>query len=49
MLAGFLLFAILPFTRLVHFMTPPVGYPTRPYVVYRSRQANAAIRPAKRG
>lgn len=48
-LAGFLLFAILPFTRLVHSLTPPVGYPTRPYVVYRSRQANAAIRQPKRG
>lgn len=37
-LAGFLLFAIWPFTRLVHVVSAPVMYPTRPYVVYRSRE-----------
>jgi nitrate reductase gamma subunit len=31
------LFALWPFTRLVHVFSAPVGYLTRPYVVYRSR------------
>jgi nitrate reductase gamma subunit len=31
------LFAAWPFTRLVHVFSAPVGYLTRPYVVYRSR------------
>lgn len=35
--AGLLLFAVLPYTRLVHAVAPPVLYPARPYVVYRSR------------
>ncbi len=33
---AFLLFLIWPFTRLVHVFSAPVGYFTRPYVVYRS-------------
>ncbi|MFE9611233.1 respiratory nitrate reductase subunit gamma [Streptomyces sp. NPDC006012] len=33
------LFALWPFSRLVHAFTAPVGYLTRPYVVYRSRAA----------
>lgn len=37
--AGLLLLAIWPFTRLVHVVSAPVGYVTRPYVVYRSRPA----------
>ncbi|WIM68616.1 respiratory nitrate reductase subunit gamma [Corynebacterium breve] len=36
-IAGFTLIAIWPFTRLVHAMSAPVGYVSRPYVVYRSR------------
>ncbi|HEY8458357.1 MAG TPA: respiratory nitrate reductase subunit gamma [Actinopolymorphaceae bacterium] len=36
-LIGMLLFAIWPFTRLVHAFTAPVGYLFRPYIVYRSR------------
>ncbi|MEV4380780.1 respiratory nitrate reductase subunit gamma [Streptosporangium sp. NPDC049644] len=36
-LSALLLFAVWPFTRLVHMLTAPVGYLTRPYVVYRSR------------
>ena len=48
-LAAFLLFAVWPFTRLVHLFTVPVGYPTRPYVVYRSRKPGALIRQPKRG
>jgi nitrate reductase gamma subunit len=35
--AAFGLIAIWPFTRLVHAFSAPVGYLTRPYVVYRSR------------
>ncbi len=34
---AWLLFAIWPFTRLVHVFSAPVGYLTRPYIVYRSR------------
>ena len=36
-MSAWLLFAIWPFTRLVHVFSAPVGYLTRPYVVYRSR------------
>ncbi|MEU7750024.1 respiratory nitrate reductase subunit gamma [Nonomuraea sp. NPDC049158] len=36
-LSALLLFAIWPFTRLVHMLTAPLGYLTRPYIVYRSR------------
>jgi nitrate reductase gamma subunit len=36
-LAAMLLFALWPFTRLVHVFSAPVGYLTRPYIVYRSR------------
>lgn len=36
-IAAFLLFAIWPFTRLVHVFSAPVGYLWRPYIVYRSR------------
>ncbi|WP_277212953.1 respiratory nitrate reductase subunit gamma [Isoptericola croceus] len=34
-----LLFAVWPFTRLVHAFSAPVTYPLRPYIVYRSRDA----------
>lgn len=34
-----LLFAMWPFTRLVHVFSAPIGYFTRPYIVYRSRDA----------
>lgn len=37
-LVGMLLFAIWPFTRLVHAFTAPLHYLFRPYVVYRSRE-----------
>ena len=36
-LIGMLLFAIWPFTRLVHAFTVPLHYLFRPYIVYRSR------------
>ncbi|WP_124040010.1 respiratory nitrate reductase subunit gamma [Neoactinobaculum massilliense] len=47
--AGFLLFAILPNTRLVHIFSAPLGYVTRPYVVYRSRAEATAAAPVRRG
>ncbi|MGP6173452.1 respiratory nitrate reductase subunit gamma [Corynebacterium sp. A21] len=45
-ISGFSLMALWPFTRLVHAFSAPVGYVTRPYVVYRSRDISA--RPARR-
>jgi len=36
-LAAMVLFALWPFTRLVHVFSAPLGYLTRPYIVYRSR------------
>ena len=47
--AGLLLFAIWPFTRLVHVVSAPVGYMTRPYVVYRSRAPRASTVAPRRG
>jgi nitrate reductase gamma subunit len=41
-LVGMLLFAIWPFTRLVHAFTAPVHYLFRPYIVYRSRDRRPA-------
>lgn len=38
-IAGLILFIAWPFTRLVHVFSAPIGYATRPYVVYRSREA----------
>ena len=36
-LVAMFLFALWPFTRLVHVFSVPLGYLTRPYIVYRSR------------
>jgi respiratory nitrate reductase gamma subunit len=36
-LIGLSLFALWPFTRLVHAFSAPIGYLFRPYIVYRSR------------
>lgn len=47
--SAFLLFAVWPFTRLVHFFSAPIVYPTRPYIVYRTRAANEPIRELNRG
>lgn len=48
-IAAFALFALWPFTRLVHAFSAPVGYLWRPYIVYRSKDAerlgSAATRP----
>jgi len=50
-LAAFGLFALWPFTRLVHVFSAPVGYLTRPYLVYRSRDVSPTpgTRPPARG
>ncbi len=44
-----LLFALIPFTRLVHIFSAPVGYLTRPYLVYRSRDPEGSARAPRRG
>jgi nitrate reductase gamma subunit len=41
---AFVLLGMWPFTRLVHMLSAPVGYLTRPYVVYRSRDGRRAPR-----
>ena len=48
-LCALLLFAIWPFTRLVHVFSAPLGYLTRPYIVYRSRDPHLGNRPTARG
>ena len=48
-LAAFVLFAFWPFTRLVHAFSAPVGYLTRPYVVYRSRDTHPGLRAPRPG
>jgi nitrate reductase gamma subunit len=44
-----LLFALWPFTRLVHVFSAPLGYLTRPYIVYRSRDEQLGSRAPRRG
>jgi nitrate reductase gamma subunit len=48
-LAAFALFAFWPFSRLVHAFSAPVGYLTRPYVIYRSRDTRLGLRPSRPG
>jgi nitrate reductase gamma subunit len=48
-LAAWVLFAFWPFSRLVHVFSAPLGYLTRPYIVYRSRDAQLGSRATKRG
>jgi nitrate reductase gamma subunit len=48
-LAAWILFAFWPFSRLVHVFSAPLGYLTRPYIVYRSRDAQLGSRPTRRG
>jgi nitrate reductase gamma subunit len=48
-LAAFALFALWPFTRLVHVFSAPLGYLTRPYIVYRSRDDQLGARAPRRG
>ncbi len=44
-----LLFALWPFTRLVHVFSAPLGYLTRPYIVYRSRDEHLGMHRQRRG
>jgi nitrate reductase gamma subunit len=48
-IAAFALFALWPFTRLVHVFSAPLGYLWRPYVVYRSRDAQLGARATRPG
>ncbi|MHA6783336.1 respiratory nitrate reductase subunit gamma [Pseudonocardia saturnea] len=48
-LAAFGLFALWPFTRLVHAFSAPVGYLWRPYVVYRSKPDRLGTRARRPG
>ncbi|MCI1749522.1 MAG: respiratory nitrate reductase subunit gamma [Acidipropionibacterium sp.] len=48
-IAAMILFCVWPFTRLVHVVSAPVGYTTRPYIVYRSRDEELAAGPRPRG
>ena len=42
-LAACSLFALWPFTRLVHVFSAPIGYLTRPYIVYRSADSRPGV------
>ncbi|GAB1691964.1 respiratory nitrate reductase subunit gamma [Krasilnikovia sp. M28-CT-15] len=48
-LCAWVLFAFWPFSRLVHVFSAPLGYLTRPYIVYRSRDAQLGARASRRG
>ncbi|MGW6405635.1 respiratory nitrate reductase subunit gamma [Streptomyces vinaceus] len=49
-LFGFTLFALIPYSRLVHMFSAPLKYLFRPYVVYRRRDPRQlADRPSRRG
>lgn len=48
-ITAFALFALWPFTRLVHVFSAPVGYLFRPYIVYRSRDDQRGARKVRRG
>jgi nitrate reductase gamma subunit len=48
-LFAMLLLGVWPYTRLVHVLAAPVGYAYRPYIVYRSRDAQGASRLPRRG
>ncbi|SNS69671.1 respiratory nitrate reductase subunit gamma [Actinomadura mexicana] len=48
-ISALVLFGIWPFTRLVHMLTAPVGYLTRPYIVYRSRDEQLGMYTPRRG
>jgi nitrate reductase gamma subunit len=48
-LVAIALFALWPFTRLVHVFSAPLGYLTRPYIVYRSRDPHPSTHTPRRG
>lgn len=48
--AGFLMLAVWPFTRLVHALSAPVQYVARPFIVYRTRDRHTTgTRAPRRG
>lgn len=47
--SAMILFCVWPFTRLVHVLSAPLAYPTRPAIVYRSRDEQLASSPRRRG
>ncbi|MFI6865807.1 respiratory nitrate reductase subunit gamma [Nocardia sp. NPDC050406] len=48
-LAACALFAFWPFSRLVHVFSAPIGYLTRPYIVYRTRDTGLGEHRPPRG
>jgi nitrate reductase gamma subunit len=48
-LVAWVLIAFWPFSRLVHVFSAPLGYLTRPYIVYRSRDPQLGSRAPRRG
>ena len=46
-MSAILIFALWPFTRLVHVFAAPLGYITRPYIIYRSKDRQT--QPERRG
>lgn len=48
-LLAWALFAFWPFSRLVHVFSLPLGYLTRPYIIYRSRDTELGTRRPRRG
>jgi nitrate reductase gamma subunit len=48
-LSAWALVAFWPFSRLVHVFSAPLGYLTRPYIVYRSRDTRMGSRAPRRG
>jgi nitrate reductase gamma subunit len=48
-LSAWALVAFWPFSRLVHVFSAPLGYLTRPYIVYRSRDTRLGTRAPRRG
>ncbi|WP_166821531.1 respiratory nitrate reductase subunit gamma [Brevibacterium limosum] len=46
-MSAILIFALWPFTRLVHVFAAPLGYLTRPYIIYRSKDRQR--QPQRRG
>ena len=44
---AWLFFMLFPFSRLVHAFSAPVGYLTRPYIVYRSRKTTPVAEPGR--
>jgi nitrate reductase gamma subunit len=48
-LSAWVLVAFWPFSRLVHVFSMPLGYLTRPYIVYRSRDTKLGSRTPRRG